>query len=160
AAMVVGPLLGPFRAAYPQIILDIVVDDGPVDIVGGHFDAGIHSSRRIDQDMVAVRISPQSRLVAAAAPDYLARYGRPYLPQDLREHNCIRFRLTTGETYAWDFERSGEKLEPTVAGTLVTNDPDLIIRAMLEGVGIGYVVEAFIAPYVAEGRLVPLVEDW
>jgi DNA-binding transcriptional LysR family regulator len=160
AAMVVGPLLGPFRAAYPQIVLDVVVDDGPIDIVGGHFDAGIHSDRRIDQDMVATRISPRSRLVAAAAPDYLARHGRPQSPEALREHNCVRFRLTTGETYVWAFERAGEKVEAALNGTLVTNDPDLIIRAMLEGVGIGYVVEAFIAPFIAEGRLVPLLDDW
>ena len=160
AALVVAPILGPFRAAYPAITLDVVVDDGPVEIVSAHFDAGIRPDGRIDQDMVAARISRESRFIVVAAPGYLARHGAPGTPQDLRAHNCIRFRLTTGETYSWIFERAGEKLEAAVDGTLVTNDPDLILRATLEGVGVGYAVEAFAAPFIAEGRLVPLLEDW
>jgi DNA-binding transcriptional LysR family regulator len=160
AAMVVAPLLGPFRAAYPEITLDVVVDDGAVEIVSAHFDAGIRPDGRIDQDMVAARISRESRFIAVASPDYLARHGAPRTPQDLRAHNCIRFRLTTGETYPWVFERAGERLEATVGGTLVTNDPDLILRAALEGVGVGYAVEAFVAPYTAEGRLAALLDDW
>ncbi len=101
AAMVIAPILGRFVAAYPAITLDISVADVSIDIVAGRFDAGIRRDRRIEQDMIAVRVSRESRLVAVASPDYLAKHAPPKVPQDLRRHNCIRFRLGDGTTAKW-----------------------------------------------------------
>ncbi len=158
--LVIDPILPRFRAAYPDITLDIVVDDSPADIVNGRFDAGIRIGTRIERDMIAVRVSPDSRLIAMASPAYLATHSRPETPQDLSAHNCIRFRQTTGAIYPWHFEQSGEKIEVEVGGSLITNNLDLVVRAALDGVGIGYMLEGYMTSHMAEGRLVPLLKNW
>jgi DNA-binding transcriptional LysR family regulator len=158
--LVIDPILPRFRAAYPDITLDIVVDDSSADIVDGRFDAGIRTGTRIERDMIAVRVSPDSRLIAVASPDYLAKAAPLETPRDLHAHNCIRFRQTTGAVYPWQFERDGEKLEVAVAGSVITNDLDLVVRAALDGVGVGYMLEEYMAAPIAEGRLVPLLESW
>jgi DNA-binding transcriptional LysR family regulator len=158
--IVIDPILPGFRAAYPDITLDIVVDDSMADIVDGRFDAGIRSGTRIERDMIAVRASPDSRLIAVASPDYLAAHGRPKTPHDLRLHNCIRFRQTTGALHPWEFERGTEKVEVAVEGSLITNNLDLVVRAALDGMGVGYMLEGYMTSYIAEGRLIPLIEDW
>jgi len=160
ATIVVAPMLGAFTAEHPAITLDVTVDDRTDDIVSGHFDAGMAGLRRIKHDMIAVRVSPESRLLAVASPDYLSRHRRPRAPQELQDHNCIRYRLTTGAIYRWDFQRAAETLEVAVDGSLITNDLDLVVRGALEGVGIGYVFENFVADHIAGGRLVPVLEDW
>lgn len=158
--MVIRPSLAAFHAAYPDITLDITVDDGAPDIVAGHFDAGITSYPRIERDMVAIRISPASRLIAIASPEYLSRHPCAVLPQDLHQHNCIRFRLTTGATYRWNFEKNAEKVEFLAEGSVITNNLDLVVGAALDAVGVGYIMEGYIAPLIASGRLVPVLEDW
>jgi DNA-binding transcriptional LysR family regulator len=158
--MVIEPILLGFRAAYPDITLDIVVDDSMADIVDGRFDAGIRPGTRIERDMIAVRASPDSRLIAVASPDYLAAHGRPEAPHDLRLHNCIRFRQTTGALYPWEFERGTEKVEVAVEGSLITNNLDLVVRAALDGTGVGYMLEGYMTSHIAEGRLISLMEDW
>lgn len=158
--MVIAPVIGRFRAEYPAITLDITVDDSLIDIVGGRFDAGVRPARHIPRDMIALRISPESRLIAIASPDYLATHPRPKTPKDLHAHNCIGLRQTTGALYRWGFEKAGEELEVSVEGSLITNGVDLMVRAALDGVGIGYMLEDYVAPLVAEGRLVAVLEDW
>jgi DNA-binding transcriptional LysR family regulator len=159
-ALVIAPSLGAFHAAYPDITLDITVDDGNSDIVAGHFDAGVRAGWRIERDMIATRISPESRLIAIASPDYLSRHPGPVVPQDLHHHNCIRFRLTTGAIYRWGFERNGTELEFLPEGSVITNNVDLSISAALDGIGIGYMLEGYIAPLIAAGHLVPVLDDW
>jgi DNA-binding transcriptional LysR family regulator len=158
--MVVDPVLTSFRAAYPDITLDIVIDDSHADIVEGHFDAGIRPGSRIARDMIAVRVTPESRLIAVASPSYLATHGRPHRHEDLHAHDCIRFRTTTGAVPTWEFARGAEKIDIAVQGSLITNDPDHVVRAALSGLGISYMLEEYMAPHIAAGRLVPVLEDW
>jgi DNA-binding transcriptional LysR family regulator len=157
--MVIAPIVARFLAAYPAIALDLTVDDGMIDIVGGRFDAGIRAGRWIERDMIAVRISAESRLLAVASPDYLARHPSPAVPQDLQHHNCIRFR-GAGAVFRWEFEKGGERTEVSVEGSLITTDIDLMLRAGLDGVGICYMLEGYVAPHLTEGRLVRLLDDW
>lgn len=158
--MVIDPFLPSFRAAYPDVVLDITIDDSQLDIVHGHFDAGMRIGSRIERDMVAVRVTPDSRLIAVASPAYLAAHGRPSKPMDLREHDCIRLRDTTGVIRKWEFERGAERIEVAVEGSLITNDLDHLMRAALNGLGISYMLEDYMAPHIAAGRLVPLLEGW
>jgi len=158
--MVIDPILPGFRAAYPDITLDITVDDTLVDIVDGRFDAGIRTGTRIERDMIALRVSPDSRFIAVASPAYLAAHGRPDEPQALRQHNCIRFRQTSGAILPWEFERQGEKVEVAVEGALITNNIDLAIRAALDGMGVAYMLQGYMAGPIADGRLIPLLEEW
>jgi DNA-binding transcriptional LysR family regulator len=158
--MVIDPILSNFRAAYPDIVLDITIDDSQLDIVNGHFDAGMRIGSRIERDMVAVRVTPDSRLIAVASPAYLAAHGQPSRPEDLREHDCIRFRDTTGAIRKWEFARGAEKIDVAVEGALITNDLDHLVRAALNGVGISYMLEDYMQPHIAAGRLVAVLEGW
>ena len=160
ANLLLAPLLSRFLAQYPAIDLEISVDAALTDIVAGRFDAGIRPGERVERDMIAVRIGEEIRGVVVAAPDYLARHPRPTTPRDLQTHNCIRFRFPSGVIVPWQFEKKGKKVEVAVEGRLTVNDPELAIRAALDGVGVLYTALGYAAPEIKAGRLVPLLEDW
>ena len=151
--------LAEFVAAYPQITIEISVDSAYVDIVAARFDAGFRLGHKIAKDMIALRVSDDIRFVVAASPRYLARHSRPKTPADLREHNCIRFRLPSGNTYPWNFRVRGKNVEVEVGGSLVVNDLQLTINLALEGAGLMYSAEGFVAPMIADGRLISLLDD-
>jgi DNA-binding transcriptional LysR family regulator len=160
ARMVIEPILANFLKANPAVTLEISIDSALTDIVRDRFDAGIRPGHRVEQDMIAVRIGDDARPTIVASPEYLVRHSRPTVPQDLSGHNCIRQRFGGGVVHRWDFEKRGTKLEVTVAGSLISSDGDLAIRAAQDGVGIARVPAVFVAPYIAKKQLVPLLEDW
>ena len=161
ASFLLAPLLSRFLAQYPAIDLEISVDSRLIDIVAGHFDAGIRAgSARIERDMIAVHVGEQPPRGVVAAPEYLARHPRPTTPRDLAAHNCIRFRYPSGVIVPWQFEKKGKQVEVAVEGRLTVNDPELAIRAALDGVGVFYAALGYMAPEIRAGRLVPLLEDW
>ena len=98
--------------------------------------------------------------MVVAAPDYLARHPRPATPRDLQTHSCIRFRFPSGAIAPWQFEKKGKQVEVAVEGRLTVNDPELAIRAALDGVGVLYTGLGYVAREIKAGRLVPLLEDW
>jgi len=110
--------------------------------------------------MIAVRIGEEFRGVVVAAPDYLRRHPRPTAPRDLQTHNCIRFRFPSGVIVPWQFEKKGKKVEVAVEGRLTVNDPDLAIRAAVDGVGVLYTALGYAATEIKAARLVPLLEGW
>src|SRR5262249_11173474 len=155
-----APLLQPFLAKYPSIRVDIVVDDHS-DIVSSRFDAGIQIGRRIERDMTALRLVDDFRMFPVVAPTYLARHQKPSLPRDLHGHNCIRYRVPwDGSIQPWIFNKGRQQTEITVEGSLTVNDLDLLMSAVLDGVGIAYVAQPMAAPYLAQGQLVALLEEW
>lgn len=158
--LVIDPILPSFRAAYPAVTLEIVVDDSLTDIVDGHFDAGIRMVPRIERDMIAVQVSPPSRLIVVASPAYLAAHGRPETPDELSRHDCIRLRQTTGAIKKWQFASDGKTFDVAVDGSLITNSLDHVVRAAVTGVGIGFALEEYAAAHLAAGRLVPILEEW
>ncbi|MDB6045886.1 MAG: DNA-binding transcriptional regulator, LysR family [Gammaproteobacteria bacterium] len=159
AQIVLAPVIKAFLAAYPAIALDITVDDGHGDIVSGRFDAGIRVGRRVAKDMQIVRVSEPSRLIAIAAPEYLQQHPAPKAPQDLQRHNCIGLRIND-QLFAWEFAKGKSKIEMAVNGSLIVNTMDLAVRAALDGIGVGYTIESYVASHLAAGRLVPLLADW
>lgn len=158
AHFLLAPVLAAFRAEHPDITVEIVVGSQILDIVAERFDAGVDGEQFVARDMVAVRMTPKLRRAVVASPSYLARFGRPQLPADLRSHNCIRVRLPDKSHVAWRFLRDGQPTEIEVAGSLVVNSPELEIRSAIEGVGIAYSFEPFVAPHLTEGRLVSLFD--
>ncbi|SDR19500.1 DNA-binding transcriptional regulator, LysR family [Rhizobiales bacterium GAS191] len=161
AIAMIAPLIPRFLAQYPEIELEIAADDGHGDIVQGRFDAGIRIGELIDQDMIALRIVEEYRMVAVAAPSYLGDNPPPMLPRELQTHNCIRQRMGwDGGVHPWEFEQAGERIEVAVEGSLIVNDTQLVLSATLDGVGIAYLPEGCLGPHFAAGRLVPLLEDW
>jgi DNA-binding transcriptional LysR family regulator len=141
--------------------LDLVVDDRLVDIVANQCDAGVRLGELVEKDMVAVKVSGYVEMMVVAAPSYLDRCGSPETPRDLRGHRCVNFRWPAeGRLYRWEFERGEEKLEVTVDGPLIANDPEVMLRAVLDGVGIGYIYDRQVRPYIVTGKVVHLLQEW
>jgi DNA-binding transcriptional LysR family regulator len=158
AKCVVAPVLADFLSEYPEISVEISVEL-TTDIVTGNFDAGFWFGDRVVRDMIAVRVTDDVHHVAVAAPDYLTRHGKPTVPSDLYAHNCIRFRYPSGEFLPWAF-RVGEKIvEFEVEGSIIVSDPELALSAALEGIGINYTFDKFVAPMIASGQLVQVLEE-
>jgi DNA-binding transcriptional LysR family regulator len=162
ARQIIAPRLGRFHRAHPDVTLDIVVDDGLSDIVAGRFDAGIRVGRRLEKDMIAVRLTPDVKMIAVASPDYLTRRGVPHSPDDLHSHACINWRLQVdGRTSHWEFEKKGRQIEVAVAGPLVTNDSGIGVAAALQGLGIAYAFDRErVDELLAQGQLVQVLADW
>lgn len=162
ARQLIAPRLGRFHRAHPEVALDIVVNDGLSDIVAGRFDAGIRVGARLEKDMIAVRLTPDVKMVAVASPDYLARRGTPQSPADLQAHACINWRLQAdGRAYRWEFEKKGQRIEVEVQGPLVTNHSDIGVAAALQGLGIAYAFERTqVDAHLAQGQLVQVLADW
>src|SRR3954468_13244810 len=160
ARAILWPKLAALLPDYPDIKVEISVDSGFVDIVAERFDAGVRLGEQVAKDMIAVRIGPELRMAAVAAPAYFAGRAPPETPHDLAAHDCINLQLRTlGGLYAWEFEKDGRELRVRVEGRLVLNDVDLILEAALEGFGIAYLPDDHVADAVAEGRLVRMLED-
>jgi len=156
-----GPLIGPFLKAYPDVTMDIVVDEKLVDIVGARFDAGVRLGEKVEKDMVAVRLGGDLCMMVVASPGYLEAHGRPKSPRDLQVHRCINFRWPTGGGfYRWEFERGAEEMEALVHGPLIVNDAELGLAAAVGGVGLAYLFEHTVASDIAAGRLVHVLKEW
>ncbi len=157
----IEPILPGFARTYPDVVLDITLDDEVVDIVAGGYDAAIRIGEVIERDLIAVALGPEMRQVVVAAPTYLADHGAPAHPRDLVHHRCIRWRWPGHAVpYAWEFSENGAWFEVAVGGPLIVNDKELGLRAARLGVGIGFVVEEAARDDIAAGRLVPLLEPW
>jgi DNA-binding transcriptional LysR family regulator len=161
AEMILWPAMAKLLPHYPDIKVEIVVDNGLTDIVAERCDAGIRFGEQVERDMIAVRIGPDIRLVAVGAPSYFARWPRPKEPQDLTDHHCINFRLPTySGLYAWEFEKDGRDVNVRVEGQLVFNSTALILKAALAGFGLAYLPEDQVQPHIAGGRLIQVLDDW
>jgi DNA-binding transcriptional LysR family regulator len=159
AKCVLAPLLADFLLEYPEISVELSIDLAITEVVASHFDAGFRRGDRVAREMTAVRVSDDLHFVAVASPEYLALHGKPTVPSDLHAHNCIRLRLPGGEFLPWVF-RVGEKdVEFEVEGSVIVSDPELALSAALEGLGINYTLGGHAAPMIADGRLVPVLEQ-
>ncbi|MFF7710281.1 LysR substrate-binding domain-containing protein [Pseudomonas sp. NPDC007930] len=159
ARLVVGPMLGPFMAAYPRIKVELLTDDGLTDIVAKGFDAGVRFGESLASDMIALPIGAPQAFVCVAAPGYLRARGTPQAPRELLEHACIGRRFPSGKLYSWEFLLNGQPLRLAVPAALVLEDDGLMLQAALDGAGIAYVYEAMAKPYLADGRLQELLQD-
>lgn len=156
-----APLIGPFHRAYPDITLDIMVEDRLVDIVANRFDAGVRLGEMVEKDMIAVKLSGELQMMVVASPAYLDRHGLPESPRDLQRYSCINFRWPTdGSLYRWELERDGEELEVAVQGPLIVNEPEVAVSAVLDGIGIAYLFDYQARDFVTAGKLVHLLKEW
>jgi DNA-binding transcriptional LysR family regulator len=166
AARLVLPAIVPaFLAAYPEIKLEVIAEDGFVDVLAAGCDAGIRYDERLEQDMIAVPIGPRvQRFAAAAAPAYLDRHGRPQHPRDLLDHACLRGRFSSGRMMGpWEFEKDGEVVVVDPSGPLVVQAGaavDLEVDVAIAGTGIVFLFEDWLRPHFASGVLEPVLEPW
>ncbi|MER8416532.1 LysR family transcriptional regulator [Mesorhizobium sp. M1329] len=160
AHLTLTPRPGAFAAAYPDIVLEIVIEDRFTNVVEGGFDAGVRLGESLQRDMIAVRIGPNLRGAVVGAPSYFETRPRPIHPHDLAGHRCIRFRFSSGILYRWEFEKNGEEIEIAVQGPLILDEDHLIANAAVDGAGLAFVFEDYVRDALATGKLVRVLEDW
>ena len=161
ASSVLWPKLERLLPDYPDIKVEISIDYGLTDIVAERYDAGVRLGEQVAKDMIALRIGPDMRMAVVGAPSYFANRPRPKNPQDLTTHNCINIRLPTyGGLYAWEFEKDGREIKVRVEGQLVFNNSELRMRGVLAGLGLAYLPEDQVQPYLAGKQLVRVLAEW
>lgn len=154
------PLLAEFLVQHPDIRLELCFEDGFINIIEGGFDAGIRMGDSVARDMVSTPISVPLRMAVVGSPKYLRRKGTPQRIEDLKEHDCIRFRfMGSGAVYRWELMRGRRMVEIEVQGPLTVNDTTALVDTALEGIGLSYVMVMTAAPYLASGRLRPVLEE-
>ena len=158
--LLVQTVIPAFLERYPDVAVDLVAQSGFVDIVAEGFDAGFRLGEDVPLDMVAVRFGGPSRMLAVAAPSYLADRDPPRCPDDLREHTCIRSRTPAGRPYKWEFEYKGEAASVDVSGPLRLNRTELMLEAALQGIGIAFIPQLLAEPHLKTKALQVMLEDW
>ncbi|AJE99669.1 LysR family transcriptional regulator [Pandoraea apista] len=160
ARLLLDPILPRFVASYPDIELDVTVDDRMLDIVAEGFDAGMRYGDTVPGDMIATPLTPALKWIVVGAPAYFARHGRPKVPQDLMSHNCIRMRLGDNTLYKWELGNGSTAVELDVPGALSINESDGVIAAAVGGLGLGYVLERNVSAELSNGTLEAVLMDW
>jgi DNA-binding transcriptional LysR family regulator len=158
---VLWPALRTLLPDYPDIKVEVVTDYGLIDIAADRYDAGVRLGGMVAKDMIAVPIGPDMRMLAVAAPSYMAGRATPRTPQDLTHHQCINLRLPTyGGLYAWEFEKDGREQRARVEGQLIFNSIRPMLEAALAGFGVAYLAQEQVQPYLDTGQLIALLDDW
>jgi DNA-binding transcriptional LysR family regulator len=165
ASTILWPKLAKVLPQYPDINVEIIIEQGLTDIVAGRYGAGVRLGEQVAKDMIAVRIGPDARMAVVGAPSYFARQppGRPLpkRPQDLIAHDCINLRLpTSGGLYAWEFEKGKRQLKVRVEGQFVFNGTGMMLNAALAGFGLAYLPEDYVRAPVADGKLLRVLAEW
>jgi DNA-binding transcriptional LysR family regulator len=161
ATIVVMPIWHRYLSTYPEVQLELWADLGRVDIVASGFDAVIGPKDWVPSDMIGVRVTGPIEIAVVGAPTYFAGRRPPRTLDDLASHSCIQYRLgAKGPLAEWHFERNGKTRQIAVAGRLTVNNPELAVRAALDGIGIAYVPGGLAAPFLRTGQLRRVLESW
>lgn len=161
AESILLPALAKLLPLYPDLSVELVVDNGFADIVAERFDAGVRLGETLAQDMIAVRIGPDMQMAIAASPEYLDAHGTPQTPDDLANHNCINSRhQARGGNSVWDLERDGRLVNVRVEGQLVVNGIAIVRQAAVDGLGLCYLPRDYLEDQLDAGFLVQVLEEW
>ena len=161
AINLIAPKLPRLREKFPDVVVELIVEDGLIDIVTAGFDAGVRPGNELAKDMIAVRISPDERAVVVGAPSYFENRGMPSSPEELAQHACLVYRYVfSGNIFRWQFEKNGRAFSIAVAVSFITNDAGLLAEAALTGMGLAYVLESQVAVELESGALVSVLDSW
>jgi DNA-binding transcriptional LysR family regulator len=157
----VGSLLTEFLAAHPEVRLDLVASEVPVDIVAEGYDAGIQLGEVIDRDMIAVPVTGDLRLAVVGAPSYFERRGVPSHPRELAEHDCLNWHPTAGSApYRWEFTEDGRDFTQAVPARVLSTDAALNRRFAMAGLGVTLAFEGHVRDAIERGDLVSVLEEF
>lgn len=160
AREILAPLVLEFLRRHPMVHIDLVTEGRLVDVVAEGFDLGIRTAELVPSDTIAIPLGPARRFAVVALPALLRDREIPRVPHDLLAHPCLRVRLPNGALYRWHFEKDGQAVQIDVQGPITLDEASLSRLAVLDGVGIGFFMEADVRDDVASGRLVQMLEDW
>ena len=152
--------LASFAERYPEITLDITIDNNLSDIVAGGFDAGIRLGHLLQRDVIAVPLGPPQQVAVLGSPRYFKRHGTPRTPQELLAHDCIRHRLNRARYFEWEFRIGGKNVTIDVRGRLVLDEMRAVLGSVRQGSGLGLVFRHFAAGEIASGAVVPVLEQF
>ncbi|WP_281848671.1 LysR family transcriptional regulator [Dyella sp. GSA-30] len=158
--LLVNRLLPDFLDAHPNIELELVGDDHPIDIVEEGFDAGIRLGNFVQIDMVAKWLTPPERFVVVGAPAFLREHGQPASPYDLQNFRCILLRQSVRALDHWQFVVDGKRITVGVAGPLVINDIESCVRSALRGVGLFQLPHSIVMSHLECGDLQTVLEPY
>jgi DNA-binding transcriptional LysR family regulator len=159
--MVLAPVVTDFLRAYPDVRLEIVVDDAQVSLIEEGFDVGLRMGEMIAPDMVAVRVSNPFQFCVVGAPALLQRWGRPEHPRDLKNIPCLNVLQTTRRNnYRWEFEENGREFQVAVDSAISVNDFDFLMKGAIDGLGLTYQPEPLAMPHVMTGRLERVLDPY
>lgn len=159
--IVLQPILPGFLARYPDVRVELTLDNALVDIVAPGYDAGIRFGNLVEMDMVGIPVGPRLSAHVLASPAYLARRGEVSHPRQLLDHECLLYKnASSGMIDRWEFAKGGDAFELEPKGQLVVNDASTLVQAALDGLGIVYMINGYVEPLIAAGRLVRLLPDW
>jgi Transcriptional regulator len=148
-----APLIASFSKKHPEITVELCFEDGATDVIEKGFDAGIRVSDILAQDMVAIKLLGPITWVVVGSPKYLNKAGRPKLPKDLLNHNCIRTSLGSWIYDNWEFEQKGKPFQVHVKGSLLMNDSVFALKAAEDGIGLTYLAEDSCREQLKSGKL-------
>ena len=159
--MIVAPVLPEFRARYPDIHLELSINEGLVDIVKGGFHAGFRLGDRLSPGMVAVRLTEPLMPCYFAAPSYLDRAGRPAHPRDLLRHNCVRYKyISANRIQDWQFVEDGHTKTIDAPASIVFDGMEAVRQAVRDGLGIGWSLRAMVEQNVEAGVLETVLDPY
>ncbi|MDL2357369.1 MAG: LysR family transcriptional regulator, partial [Pseudomonadota bacterium] len=158
---VLWPRMAPVLLHYPDLHVEIHADYRLTDIAADRYDIGVRYGDQVDNDMIAVRLTPELPTMIVGSPGYFAWHAKPASLQELMKHNCITLRLATrGGIYAWELEHEGRKVEARVRGQTVFSNASQMVNAALSGNGLAFLTEDLVGEHVRAGRLVSVMHDW
>ena len=152
------PLVAAFSARYPNIVVDLALGDEVVDILAGQADVAIRFGQLADSPLTARYLGVTGQVVVAS-PAYLALHGTPQVPEDLLQHNCLRFNFRRAEP-DWPFVRDGQTYALKISGNIQCNSGEALAQLAREGAGIARIGAFSVADDLRKGVLVPLLEAW
>jgi len=153
------PLLPAFSRRYPEIELELHLDDAVSDMIAEGYDVGIRAGEMRDATMVAREIAPL-HFVVCGAPSYVAKHGVPRKPADLSGHNCVRLQARRMPAGAAHWLLGPNKVATSVSGNFIANDITTLVTAAVHGQGLVFAPLPFVLPLFRSGALVPLLPDW
>ncbi|KAK0341886.1 hypothetical protein LTR94_024572 [Friedmanniomyces endolithicus] len=160
ADLLLAPVIPVFLERYPDVEIEISVNNRMIDVVGGGFDAGLRYGGSVPEDMIVQKLTSDYAWVVVGAPDYLEAHGEPLHPSDLNRHWCVRLRAGDGSIYRWEFEKDGQEVVVDVPGSLLIDASSIGLAAVRRGHGLIYSWEPAVAHDLATGRLKRVLQDW
>ncbi len=151
----VAPALCEFVRAYPEIDVQVDLHDRQVNLQEDGYDVAIRTGQLSDSSLIAKRLA-SDRHVIVGAPAYLARAGRPVVPEDLAHHQC----LMLGESRQWSFAKDGSERTVRINGPLRSNNGELLCRAAVDGLGLIRSSELEVLCELRSGKLVQVLPDF
>ncbi|WP_420546678.1 LysR family transcriptional regulator [Curvivirga sp.] len=156
----VKPIYAEFCKAYPDIQLEISVSDESINILKENFDLGIRFGDRIEDGMIARKLTSTMKEAIFASPEYIKRYGKPQSLDDLKEHKLIQYRfIASNQVAPLIMEDNGQQKTFSMPTALIVNDTDAMTDASLKGLGLGRIVEPMVRRHINDGRLIPILEN-